>query len=191
MTATTLHPTRPTSSIGATLRPEPAARGLRAPRRTDFAAASTSRAPRQPRRSGPREFSHRADEQQIPRSIDAPRVPVQLDDPTALCCAVAHAAMESLRGVRPLAQLARSVSPEVFDALHARAQVRASARRGVAPTAPVLASSSRVRRARVVRIAPGIAEATVIVDDVDRVRAAALRVEEHRGRWRVVVLEIG
>jgi hypothetical protein len=43
----------------------------------------------------------------------------------------------------------------------------------------------------VVRVTPDAAEATVIIDDVDRVRAAALRVELHRGRWRVVVLEIG
>ena len=98
--------------------------------------------------------------------------------------------MESLRGIRPLAQLVRSVSPEVFDALHARCQVREQARtRRGAP--PVSQSRARVRHARVVRIGPGVAEATVIIDDVDRVRAAALRVEEHRGRWWVVVLEIG
>jgi hypothetical protein len=111
-------------------------------------------------------------------------------DPTALCCAVAHAATEVLRGVRPLAQLVRSVSPEVYDQLEALARVRSAARdrRGAPPTPQ---SRSRVRRARVVRVAPDAAEATVIIDDVDRVRAAALRVELHRGRWRVVVLEIG
>ena len=111
-------------------------------------------------------------------------------DPTALCCAVAHAATEVLRGVRPLAQLVRSVSPAVYDQVEALSRVRttARARRGAPPTPQ---SRSRVRRARVVRVAPDAAEATVIIDDVDRVRAVALRVELHRGRWRVAVLEIG
>lgn len=111
-------------------------------------------------------------------------------DPTALCCAVAHAATEVMRGVRPLAQLVRSVSPEVYDQLEVLTRLRttARARRGAPPTPQ---SRSRVRRARVVRVSPDAAEATVVIDDVDRVRAAALRVELHRGRWRVVVLEIG
>lgn len=111
-------------------------------------------------------------------------------DPTALCCAVAHAATEVLRGVRPLAQLVRSVSPEVFEQLEVLARLRSVARerRGAPPTPQ---SRSRVRRARVVKVSPEAAEATVVIDDVDRVRAAALRVELHRGRWRVVVLEIG
>lgn len=111
-------------------------------------------------------------------------------DPTALCCAVAHAATEVLRGIRPIAQLVRSVSPEVYEQLEARLQVSTTARlrRGAPPTPQ---SRSRVRRARVVRVGQDAAEASVVVDDVDRVRAIALRVELHRGRWRAVVLEIG
>lgn len=124
-----------------------------------------------------------------PRPGD-PEVRSTPGDPTALCCAVAHAATEVLRGVRPLAQLVRSVSPEVYEQLAARLQVTAAARerRGAPPTPQ---SRSRVRRARVVRVGPEAAEAGIVIDDADRVRAVALRVELHRGRWRAVVLEIG
>lgn len=186
MTAHALQTTgRPTTTLAATV--------PRAPRRPDFATATAMLTPRSPRPAGPREFSHASAGPVPPRDDSGVRPPAELGDPTALCCAVAHAAIESLRGIRPLAQLARSVSPEIFDALHARAQVRAAARRrsGALPAGQERQLRSRVRRARVVRIAHDVAEATVVVDDVDRVRAAAVRVEEHRGRWRVVVLEIG
>lgn len=144
------------------------------------------------RAPGRHELRHTVPQAPTVRAKSLPRQAPAADpgDPTALCCAVAHAATEVLRGVRPLAQLVRSVSPEVYDQLEVLAQVRAAARgrRGAPPTPQ---SRSRVRRARVVRVAPDAAEATVVIDDVDRVRAAALRVELHRGRWRVVVLEIG
>ena len=202
MTTPTTHPdTRPTAARRTAARPadEAPVPGRRAagvphaPRRADFATATAMLRPRTHRPAGPREFSHAAADPAPARDDSGIRPPAELGDPTALCCAVAHAAIESLRGIRPLTQLARSVSPEIFDALHARAQVRAAARRrtGALPTGQERQLRSRVRRARVVRIAPGVAEATVVVDDVDRVRAAAVRVEEHRGRWRVVVLEIG
>lgn len=169
-------------------RGEPIAQPLRPLHRTDVLPArrpSTS----QPRRGTIQEFTHHPEAHAEIRAAD-PTPVLPLGDPTALCCAVAHAAMESLRGIRPLAQLVRSVSPEVFDALYTRCQVREQARtRPGAP--PVSQSRARVRHARVIRIAPGVAEASVVVDDVDRVRAVALRVEERRGRWRVVVLEIG
>lgn len=185
------HPVVVAAAPGRTAPPrgEPVAQPMRALHRTDFLPAHQSTVA-QRRRGGIQEFTHHPNgPSELPAPL--PASPAQpLGDPTALCCAVAHAAMESLRGIRPLAQLVRSVSPEVFDALYARCQVREQARnRPGAP--PVPQSRARVRRARIVRIAPGIAEASVVVDDVDRVRAAALRVEEHRGRWWVVVLEIG
>lgn len=165
-------------------------------RRTD--TASVNREGTEVKGSARRELRHRASPAPASSSSPSrrPQTPAGQDpapdpgDPTALCCAVAHAATEVLRGVRPLAQLVRSVSPEVYDQLETLTQVRSAARgrRGAPPTPQ---SRSRVRRARVVRVAPDAAEATVVIDDVDRVRAAALRVELHRGRWRVVVLEIG
>ncbi|MEK8228094.1 Rv3235 family protein [Oerskovia sp. M15] len=48
-----------------------------------------------------------------------------------------------------------------------------------------------IRRARLLRLGATTAEATVVLEDMDRVRAAAVRLEARRGVWRVVVLEIG
>ncbi|MGC5167073.1 Rv3235 family protein [Luteimicrobium sp. DT211] len=110
----------------------------------------------------------------------------ELPDPTRLCCAVVRGAVEVARGDRPVAQLARWVSPEVLEALSTRAALV----RGL-PRPPRVPRPALVRRARVVRLSPTSAEASVVVEDVDRVRAAALRVEAHRGQWRVVALEIG
>ncbi len=108
-----------------------------------------------------------------------------LPDPTRLCCAVVQAAVEGLRGVRPLAQLTRWVTPEVYDRLALRARLVQDAATGPS------AARAGIRRVRVCRLGDGAAEATVVVDDGRRVRAVALRVEEHRGRWRATALEIG
>lgn len=180
-----LEPTRTPPPRG-----EPLAHPLRALHRTDFLPPTHQPDGTQRRRGGLQEFKHHPDRSTEPPLRSTPVTAQPLEDPTGLCCAVARAAMESLRGIRPLSQLVRSVSPEVFDALHARYQVREQSRtRPGAP--PVSQSRARVRAARVIRLAPDAAEASVVVDDADRVRAAALRVEEHRGRWWVVILEIG
>ena len=108
-----------------------------------------------------------------------------LPDPTAQCCSVVRAAVEVLRGERPASQLARWVTPRVHDQIVERARlVRAlqSERSG----RPV-----QVRRVRLVRLGDDVAEATVVLDDDGRVRAAAVRLEARRGVWRVAVLEIG
>ncbi|MFE7406881.1 Rv3235 family protein [Isoptericola sp. NPDC057559] len=125
---------------------------------------------------------------------DAPRRPLREDepaplpDPTAQCCAVVRAAVEVLRGERPSAQLARWVTPQVRDQLAERARI------GLAHD-PVRHTEQhrpvQVRRVRLVRLGEDVAEATVVLDDDGRVRAAAVRLEARRGAWRVAVLEIG
>jgi hypothetical protein len=116
----------------------------------------------------------------------APAAPARLPDPTAMCGSVVRAAVEVLRGERPAAHLARWVTPAVLDQLVHRAQlVRArhdEARVGVPVT---------VRRIRTVRLGDSTAEATVVLEDSGRVRAAAVRLEARRGVWRVAVLELG
>ncbi|WNB86377.1 Rv3235 family protein [Cellulomonas sp. ATA003] len=108
-----------------------------------------------------------------------------LPDPTPLCCAMVQAAVEGLRGARPLAQLVRWVTPEVYEHLALRAELVLHS--GM-PTTPGRAG---IRRIRVCRIGDGAAEAAVVVDDGPRVRAVAVRLEAHRGRWRATALEIG
>jgi hypothetical protein len=106
----------------------------------------------------------------------------ELPDPRQICGAVVLAAVEALRSARPLAQLTRWVTPEVFDAL-ARAAVPAASTGNRARAV--------VRGLRVCRISPDVAEGSVVIHDGPRVRAAAVRMEAHRGTWRATVLQIG
>lgn len=111
-----------------------------------------------------------------------------LPDPTALVCRVARAAMEVLRGERPAVQLARWTSAEVYDQLVARERLVSGARASrTGSTTPRVG----VRRVRLVRLGSSSAEATVVLHDGDRVRAAALRLEGRRGTWKVTCLELG
>ena len=119
------------------------------------------------------------------RLTDPVRLPEPvIGDPTAMCCSVVQAAVEVLRGIRPLAQLTRWLAPEIFEALARRREIT------VTTGPPSTTRQARVRRARVVRVSNTAAEATVIVQDYDRVRAAAIRVEHLRGSWRVVAFEL-
>lgn len=98
---------------------------------------------------------------------------------------VGLACVEVLLGSRPAAQLARWVVPEVLDSLLDGAQLvrRAGARAHV--------RRPLARRVRTCPVGDHAAEACLIVDDGHRVRAVALRLEAHRGSWRVVSLQIG
>ncbi|GAA4833923.1 hypothetical protein GCM10023221_08050 [Luteimicrobium xylanilyticum] len=190
------NPGRPTHPRGSGVR----VRATPAPRRGDLLDAEPVPVVPLVRVSGPRvvaDLDELADRARRLTS-DAPLHPLpvastgsvdgepELTDPTRLCCAVVRGAVEVARGDRPVAQLARWVSPTVLDALGTRAALVRGLPRPTRVPRPAL-----VRRARVVRLGPTVAEASVVVEDVDRVRAAALRVEAHRGQWRVVALEIG
>lgn len=98
---------------------------------------------------------------------------------------VGLACVEVVLGRRPAAQLARWVAPHVLDSLQASAEL---VRR-----AGVLTHARRpaARRVRVCPVDRHTAEVCLVVDDGVRVRAVALRLEAHRGAWRVATLEIG
>ncbi|WP_307815676.1 Rv3235 family protein [Myceligenerans indicum] len=122
--------------------------------------------------------------------IDDRRVPEpqpDLPDPTALVCRVARAAIEVLRGERPANQLARWTSAQVYDQLVARERLMSGARTGRRPASRRVG----VRRVRLVRLGTASAEATVVLHDGERVRAAAVRLEGRHGAWRVTCLELG
>jgi len=118
---------------------------------------------------------------------DGPPAP-ELPDPDRLCGAVALAALEAIAGVRPVGQLARWVSPAVLEAVVASL---APARRQPASARSVPARRATVRRTLVLRLSSTVAEGSVVLHDGTRFRAAALRLEVHRDRWRVTVLQIG
>lgn len=107
-------------------------------------------------------------------------------DPTVACCVLVQAAVEAIRGARPVAQLVRWVTPQVYDSVAQRAALTTRVR-GEAP-AEIRTS---IRRVRLCRLGDTAVEASVVVDDGPRVRAVAVRLERHRGGWRAVALEIG
>lgn len=108
------------------------------------------------------------------------------EDPEAWCGSLVRAAVEVLTGGRPTAQLARWLTADIYETLARRAglAVRIHGRPGVVRQAVV-------RRVHLCAISPTAAEASVVVHDGERVRAAAVRIEAHRGRWRATALEIG
>lgn len=143
---------------------------------------------------------------------DPARTTRRLPDPDQLCGSVVLAAVEVLTGVRPITQLTRWVAPRVLDALTAQlatarqdqargrrddgsARSRTKARSNDAGTGQrqrvVPTPRATVRRVMLSRLDDRTAEACVVLHDGTRVRAAAVRLQVHRGHWRVTVLEIG
>ncbi|MFF1528439.1 Rv3235 family protein [Cellulomonas sp. NPDC058312] len=120
------------------------------------------------------------------------------------CCMVAIAAVEVLAGTRPLAQLARWVTPEVYDSLSRRAALAAPrdpasvplARPGTSDGDGAVAARSgprrpSVRRLRTCPVDEHAVEASVVVAHLDRVRAVAVRLTRASGRWRAAALVVG
>ena len=102
-----------------------------------------------------------------------------LPDAHATAARIALAALEVMRGRRPAAQLLRCTSPEVYETLARRPSARAGEGRRV-----------RIRRIVLCHPADDAVEATVILDEGDRVRAMAMRLEGRDGRWVVQALQI-
>ncbi len=117
-----------------------------------------------------------------PRRTPTARLP----DPGPLVAALVPAALEVIGGSRPAAQLVRLLSADAYADLQRRA-TRAARARG---------RSEPVRRAAVRRVLAtgprdGVVEASVVVQQAQRVRAVAVRLEGWDGRWRVTALEVG
>jgi uncharacterized protein DUF6459 len=107
----------------------------------------------------------------------------ELPDPTAWSRRLVQAVIEALSGVRPVAQLIRWTTPDVYAGLqrrcHAQTGRRAPGRRAV------------VRSVRICQPADGVVEASAVVVALGRVQAVALRLEGLDGRWRMTALELG
>lgn len=144
-------------------------------------ATSTAPAPAAPARWDRVRFTAEHDEEPVTPASVLPDA-----DPALWAGALVRAAVETLQGVRPPTQLSRVMTPELYDALARRADLadRVLGR-------PRRAQPARVRRVRVCEVVPGTVEAAVVVHDGTRVRAAAVRLRVHRGRWRATALEIG
>ncbi len=87
---------------------------------------------------------------------------------------------------RPLTQLIRWASPEVYDDLRQRVDLcRSQSGAGRGP-----GRRPTVRSVHVTEPADGVAEVCALVDDGHRARAYALRLEGADGRWRATALAL-
>ncbi|MDM7831720.1 Rv3235 family protein [Cellulomonas edaphi] len=127
------------------------------------------------------------DRSPVLEAADEARGPTPAADPAQVGRTVAHAVVEVLLGRRPVAQLARWVTPGVYATVQGRAALTA---RVLGPR-HVAGRGATVRRTRVCVVDEHACEVSVVVDDGSRVRAVALRLETHRGTWRTTSLEVG
>lgn len=100
----------------------------------------------------------------------------------------AQAVVEVTGGDRPVGQLQRWTSPEVYADLERRAAVLARARAGGPPARRL---RPQVRTVHVCRPGPHTAEVSVHVRYGQRSRAIAARLELRHGRWTCTVLQLG
>lgn len=107
-----------------------------------------------------------------------------LGDPTPLACTVGKAVMEALLGGDSLEPYARWIEPQVAAQLaRQRSLALRAGRRLLSPVG--------VRRARVSRVSKVAAEVAIVVDDGERCRALAMRLEDRGGRWLVTEIHAG
>ncbi|MDO5627524.1 MAG: Rv3235 family protein [Mobilicoccus sp.] len=112
-----------------------------------------------------------------------------LPDPHQWVSRIALALFEASVGARSATQVLRFLSPEVYDGVVRRSG--RAARRGGAMRRPIRLRRVRVDMTPVADGSPALAEACAVIDDHQRVRAMALRLEGLDGRWVVTACEIG
>lgn len=117
-------------------------------------------------------------------------------DPGQASCMLATAALEVLAGRRQLAQLARWVTPGVYDDLARQTEQRAADGAGPPDTGgaegpPGPVALPRVRRFRAYPVGRDAVEAAITVAYGGRVRAVAVRLARRHDRWRATALVVG
>jgi hypothetical protein len=114
-----------------------------------------------------------------------PPRPRELPDPGPWARRLLIGMIETAGGHRPLQQLAALLSPSVARGLGS--DFERAARSGTRHWL----HRSTVRSIRVAEPAAGVAEICATVELGRRVRAIAMRLEEHHGRWRCTRLQLG
>jgi hypothetical protein len=126
------------------------------------------------------------------RPDDHPDVPAtdrmagsDLPDPGNWTARLVESIIQTLAGERPLHQLLRWLSPQVYDELaqHLSAHPPPPAAAGRVP-------GRAVRSVHVCRPTPDVVEASAVVRTASRSRAVALRLEGSSGRWRCTRLRV-
>jgi hypothetical protein len=114
-----------------------------------------------------------------------PPRPRGLPEPGPWCRRLLIGMIETAAGRRPLHQLAALLSPSVSRGLGADFE------RAAHSGSPHWLHRAVVRSIRVAEPTAGVAEVCATVETGPRVRAIALRLEEHRGRWHCTRLQLG
>lgn len=102
--------------------------------------------------------------------------PTRQPDPRRLAALLVRAWFEVVAGDRPAPQLAPLLAPAL------RRRLPTGARRDAPTIRP------RVRRVTGQAPSAGRFEAAVVIEHAERTTAVAVRLEQHRGRWRAVEL---
>jgi hypothetical protein len=111
-----------------------------------------------------------------------------LPDPEPLITNLTRCVIEVIAGARDLEQITRWVTDEVFDRLERRVSFANRARR--VKGAPSQRPRFSIMSIRAFEPAPGVVEATVIVQMPQRVRALAMRLEGLDRRWRATSISV-
>lgn len=112
--------------------------------------------------------------------------PAPVEDLCNVAGVITKAVAEVLLGVRPAAQVQTWLVEDVWHVVRRRASL--GARSGPRP-AP--APTIRIIRVHPCPLDERTCEVSVVLHDGGRVRAAALRLALHRGRWRATAIRIG
>ncbi len=140
-----------------------------------------------------RPAAHRAPRGQAALAAFCARTPTSgqaLPDPRRWAGQFVQAAVEVSAGYRPVSQLSRWTSEEVYSGVTRRARLSSRTEPRVI-TRRLAPPPARVQSVRICSPADGVVEACAVVRDRERTRAVALRMEGLDGRWRVTALEIG
>lgn len=113
-----------------------------------------------------------------------PLPPPPAEDLVRVGAVICKAVVEVLSGLRPAAQAQRWLLDDVWQTLRRRAAL--SRRNGTCGPRPV-----KVLRVHPCPIDARACELAVVLYDGDRVRAAAVRLILHQGRWRAAAIRIG
>lgn len=105
-----------------------------------------------------------------------------MENPERVAGNIVRAAQEIINGARPINMLTRWVTSETFEAVKKRLSIQARSSRPTRRTVTITSS-------RVCRIDHDTIEGTVILSDGGRIRAAVVRLEAFRGRWRASYLQ--
>lgn len=123
------------------------------------------------------------DDERIPE----PTSRCELPDPRGWVARLVQGVLEVVSGDRPVTQLTRWTSADVYADLHRRVSVAAR----TAPPGLRGGRRAAVRSVHVCEPVDGVAEASAVVSRGGRLTAMAVRLEGLDGRWQCTALELG